>query len=233
MNVHSRYMQQMTQAKIPAKDPMYAAPLPTARLDARSAEILDRVRSTFAQKGFDGASMKDLAEAAGMSAGNFYRYFPGKSAIVEALIARQLEQVRSEFARVLEAEDPRGALRDMVREKLLETDCDEGAFWAEIEAAASRRAELAAMKDRMTDEVLRSLTAIFGRLAGVPAPEAQTRFGAHARLIVLLVQGVMMRPRNAASACGPEEPDRALAALVVETIDNILARIDARPPPGG
>ena len=53
---------------------------------SREDEILDRIRSIFAEKGFDGASMQELARAAGMSVGNFYRYFPSKSAIVEALI---------------------------------------------------------------------------------------------------------------------------------------------------
>ncbi len=226
---------------------MYHQQLGTARVDARSAEILDKVRSTFAQKGFDGASMKDLAEAAGMSAGNFYRYFPGKSAIVEALIARQLDAVRRDFAHVLESPDPRGTLRDLVRRRLSEGDCEEGAFWAEIEAAASRRPEIAAIKDQMSGEVMRSLIAIFARLAEVPTDEARQRFGAHARLIVMLVQGVMMHAPGAAicpgatgpgvtdpgaatgagTGAGTVETDRALAALVVDAIDHILAQITA------
>ena len=60
--------------------------LPLAPHDHRSAEILASVRSAFAAKGFDGASMQDLARAAGMSVGNFYRYFPSKAAIVEDLV---------------------------------------------------------------------------------------------------------------------------------------------------
>ena len=42
----------------------------------RSTGILEAARRAFAEKGFDGASMQDIARAAGMSAGNFYRYFP-------------------------------------------------------------------------------------------------------------------------------------------------------------
>ena len=52
--------------------------------DIRSTEILASVRQTFVEKGFDGASMQDLARAAGMSVGNFYRYFPSKAAIIQA-----------------------------------------------------------------------------------------------------------------------------------------------------
>ena len=52
--------------------------------DQRSVEILEGVRRAFSEKGFDGASMQDLARACGMSVGNFYRYFPSKAAIVAA-----------------------------------------------------------------------------------------------------------------------------------------------------
>ena len=54
----------------------------------RSADLLSRVKGVFAAKGFDGASMQDLARAAGISAGNFYRYFPSKNAIIEAMTIR-------------------------------------------------------------------------------------------------------------------------------------------------
>ena len=43
--------------------------------DRRQTDILEAVHGTFVEKGFDGASMQDLARAAGMSVGNFYRYF--------------------------------------------------------------------------------------------------------------------------------------------------------------
>ena len=46
------------------------------RAEQRTLDILALVRVAFAEKGFDGASMQDLARAAGMSVGNFYRYFP-------------------------------------------------------------------------------------------------------------------------------------------------------------
>lgn len=55
---------------------MQLSVVPDPKNDQKVAEILSRLRDTFAEKGFDGASMQDLARAAGMSVGNFYRYFP-------------------------------------------------------------------------------------------------------------------------------------------------------------
>ncbi len=74
-----------------------AVPVPA---DPRVDAILVQARHAFVEKGFDGASMQDLARAAGMSAGNFYRYFPSKAALVEALVNRDLEEVEREFAEV-------------------------------------------------------------------------------------------------------------------------------------
>ena len=68
------------------------------KTDQRIADILLRVRAAFIDKGFDGASMQDLARVAGMSVGNFYRYFPSKSAIVEKLISCDLDNMQAEFA---------------------------------------------------------------------------------------------------------------------------------------
>ena len=72
----------------------------------RELEILDQIRGIFAEKGFDGASMQELARAAGMSVGNFYRYFPSKAAMVEAMITRDLAEVEEKFACIAAAEDP-------------------------------------------------------------------------------------------------------------------------------
>ena len=78
--------------------------------DAKAQAILAQARAAFVEKGFNGASMQDLARAAGMSAGNFYRYFPSKAAIVEALIARDLAEVEAHFQAVVASPDPLLAL---------------------------------------------------------------------------------------------------------------------------
>ena len=51
---------------------LHSTPTPPGT-EQRIAEIIVSVRTAFAEKGFDGASMQDLARAAGMSVGNFYR----------------------------------------------------------------------------------------------------------------------------------------------------------------
>lgn len=57
-------------------------------LEARRQEILEAARSVFIDKGCDAASMQDISKAAGVSAGNIYRYFPNKDALIVAVCER-------------------------------------------------------------------------------------------------------------------------------------------------
>ncbi|MFD9946902.1 TetR/AcrR family transcriptional regulator [Nonomuraea sp. NPDC059023] len=52
----------------------------------RREQLLDAALRVFAAKGVDGASVKDLAEAAGVTPGLLYRYFESKEALVETLL---------------------------------------------------------------------------------------------------------------------------------------------------
>ncbi|MFI6299789.1 TetR/AcrR family transcriptional regulator [Nonomuraea sp. NPDC050790] len=52
----------------------------------RREQLLDAALRVFAAKGVDGASVKDLAEAAGVTPGLLYRYFVSKEALVETVL---------------------------------------------------------------------------------------------------------------------------------------------------
>lgn len=190
------------------------AHLPAA--DQRAAEILLSARQAFAEKGFDGASMQDLARKAGMSVGNFYRYFPSKAAIVEALIAQDLEALERDFAAILEQQDPMTALRATIAHRVAEVNCDlSGQLWAEITAAALRKPEIGAAAQRMEAAVIGHMTAVFARAASCPREEAQRLWSTHARLIVMLVKSCAMHRTDA-----PE--GEKLEAMVLRTINRTL-----------
>lgn len=190
--------------------------------EPRTHEILDRVKAVFAAKGFDGASMQDLARAAGMSAGNFYRYFPSKAAIIEALIEREIAELRGQFAEVIRSPAPLASFRSLVRERIGAKGSGGDAIWCEIEAAATRRPEAAALLGRMEGEIVQGLVAVFARIAEVPEAEAGRRFTAHARLILMLVQGLCM---HCAGGDDAGQPDREVGALVDRVIEQILAEV--------
>jgi AcrR family transcriptional regulator len=196
--------------------------------DQRQSDLLASVRSVFAAKGFDGASMQDLAQAAGMSAGNFYRYFPSKDAIIQAMVERDLAGIEQDFAAIIKSADPRAMLMLALDRNMDSHDCEEGAIWAEILAASSRRSELGQVMARMDAIIIGYLVVVLGRIAGVDPAEAEARFHPHATLLFTLVQGLMMRRRPGDGF--ETSPLRGLTHVMVEAL---LAEITPGPTSAG
>ncbi len=199
--------------------------MPSDPADPKSLEILERTKAVFAAKGFDGASMQDLARAAGMSAGNFYRYFRSKDAIIEAIVTGELLRIEGEFRQVMQAPDVARALREVIGNRLVSETKTDGPLWAEIEASATRRAEVGALHERMECTVIDYLTAVFARIAECDAGTAAHRFGAHARLMLMIVRGHAALSCNKAAIAGENGPE--LTALISRMIDSILAEVAA------
>ena len=59
---------------------------PEERGQLRRQQILDAAAACFVREGFHGASIARIAKAAGMSPGNLYHFFPGKEAMIAALV---------------------------------------------------------------------------------------------------------------------------------------------------
>ena len=55
---------------------------PETRYDRRLAEILDHATEVFCKKGYQGASMRDLSRASGMSLAGLYYYFESKERLL-------------------------------------------------------------------------------------------------------------------------------------------------------
>jgi AcrR family transcriptional regulator len=56
--------------------------------EQRRLQLIDTALSVFAQKGLDGATVKDLSEAAGVAQGLLYHYFRSKDELFEAALDR-------------------------------------------------------------------------------------------------------------------------------------------------
>jgi AcrR family transcriptional regulator len=171
---------------------MLQKPIPLA--DQRSAEILASARLAFVEKGFDGASMQDVARRAGMSVGNFYRYFPSKAAIVEALITRDMDEMEQDFAVILEQPDPISALREAIAQRIVQAHCNsDGQLWAEIDAAALRKPEIGKAAARMEEAIVDHLTTIFARATNLPLATAKRQWTAHAYFLVMMVKACSLQ----------------------------------------
>lgn len=202
---------------MPAQAASAIAPSHTA--EDRGFEILGLVRKAFAEKGFDGASMQDLAKAAGMSVGNFYRYFPSKAAIVEAMCALDLREMEQDFVKIRTSGDPMAAIREKMMEHVGGECQDDGQLWAEITAAAMRKPEVGLASARMEETIITNLNTVFARVTGRTAEDAAQRYRAQGQLLVMLVKAAAIR----SSQYGQPDPD--LTRLVGRIIDQVLAEI--------
>lgn len=81
------------------------------------AEILRAARTAFAQKGYDGASIRDIAQEAGLSLSALYYYFPSKQHALAELVITGFEFYLTRAGRVAEAagEDPVESLSALIR----------------------------------------------------------------------------------------------------------------------
>ncbi|MFZ0797466.1 MAG: TetR/AcrR family transcriptional regulator [Terriglobales bacterium] len=81
---------------------------PASRFDRRLGEILDHATEVFCSKGYEGASMRDLARATGMSLAGLYYYFESKERLL-FLIQKHtfttiLEKLKARLANATEPE---------------------------------------------------------------------------------------------------------------------------------
>ena len=119
------------------------------RAQAQRARILDAARTCFADRGFHGASIAAIAEAAGISQGLIYRYFTNKAAIVHAIVDEQRQGRGDALAGI----DGGRALVEVVMGKLESWRARNGSFdrefdpilFLEITTEATRDPEVAAV----------------------------------------------------------------------------------------
>lgn len=194
--------------------------------DDRTTGILEAAKRAFAEKGFDGASMQDLARAAGMSAGNFYRYFPSKDAIVAAMIGRDLSGVKRDFAGLLTSPDPATALFRAFEVRLDNQDCTDGPLWAEIDAAARRKPDINRLVCAMEDEVCTYLSLALAHISGRNSADARSDFAGQASFLVLMFKMASQKLHTDANAvcCNT---DSQVRKLVLSTIQRTISDLTA------
>jgi AcrR family transcriptional regulator len=66
----------------------------------RVAELMDAAANVIHERGFEAATMAEIAERAGAKIGSLYRFFPNKEALAEALMSRYVEILQAEYAAI-------------------------------------------------------------------------------------------------------------------------------------
>ena len=92
---------------------------PLTRIQRENQDrILEGALEVFSRRGFRGATLDGIAEAAGLSKPNMLYYFPSKEAIHETLLTRLLETWLEPLDELDASGDPIGEILAYVRRKL-------------------------------------------------------------------------------------------------------------------
>lgn len=188
---------------------------------ARQRErILDAAEKCFIESGFHAASMADIANTAGISAGLIYRYFDSKAKIVKAIIERHLEtEGNCSIERLHSSEDVSEAMVDMFERWRRGDDPKINAgLFLDLTAACTRDNAIARVvrdKDRMVSEGLAQAVQRIARARGVNLNSAAARD--RADMLQCLVDGLASRVvRDPALRRQSLKPmlDKVIAALL-------------------
>jgi TetR/AcrR family transcriptional repressor of uid operon len=160
----------------------------------RRERILDAAERAFVRQGFHATTMQHVADELGMSAGNLYRYFPSKEAIVEGLCeVDQAERARA-FAELMA--DNRSIMEAIccgLRKHVLDKPPEKARLIVEIWAEAGRNPRVAAMTRAIDADVLAGLERLMdaAKAGGAASPRLESRLGA--RFFFTFVAGLFKR----------------------------------------
>ena len=192
-----------------------------AHLDARRRQILTAASRCFSRSGFHGATMQEIADEAGLSAGALYRYFDGKDALVEALAAWGREQKRDALEELSPGSGPDGLAR-LVEAMLTALSSDGATEAAQLDV---RLWGEALGQPRLRRLAKRELQDLIGPIAGYLRGEAaagRLRSGvdpdALARAVVGVVMGLELQ-----KAFDPRIDTTSISRTVVALLSGLAA----------
>ncbi|KGM32922.1 TetR/AcrR family transcriptional regulator [Inquilinus limosus] len=167
---------------------------PLTRREEKRRRILEAADGCFARRGFHATSMAEICEAAGMSAGNLYRYFPSKEAMIAALVDAEREETAALFRRVEDSGDPLAAITALLERFLtLAADAAGHGLWLEILSEGARNPQIQAVLDRSDAEVRPALAHLAGRAAAIGQADPALDPDQAAVWLLMLIDGFSAR----------------------------------------
>lgn len=90
-----------------------------SRFDRRLSKVLDHAAQIFCEKGYEGASMRDLSRAAGMSLAGLYHYFSSKEELLYLIQKHTFQTIIDRLQQRLKASaDPEERIRIFIENHL-------------------------------------------------------------------------------------------------------------------
>jgi TetR/AcrR family transcriptional repressor of uid operon len=180
----------------------------------RRQRILEAAEHAFVRHGFHATTMQHVADEVGTSAGNLYRYFPSKDAIVEGLCELDHAELAQAFAELMaDNHHIMQAVCCGMRKHVLAKPPGKARLLVEIWAEAGRNPRVATMTRAIDAEVLARLEGLIdaAKASGAASPELDSHFGA--RFFLTFVAGLFKRIAIEADFDSEAETPMAIGVL--------------------
>jgi TetR/AcrR family transcriptional regulator, repressor for uid operon len=159
----------------------------------RHARIVEAAQRAFVKLGFHAATMQNVAEEAGMSAGNLYRYFPSKEALVEGLCFHDHDERAENFLALASRTDVVEAFVTTLRENVFGAPREKAQLIVEIWAEASRNPRVAQISRDFDAATFEGLCMLLTEAKSKGAVAANVDVEFVARTMMNLVAGIFKR----------------------------------------
>jgi AcrR family transcriptional regulator len=215
----------MTLKSLNAKEP----PSPRVRRrrkDARPAEIIEAGLLEFAERGFAGTRLEDVAARAGIAKGTIYRYFNSKEALFEAAVLSRLTPVIDGVEAMVDAFP--GSSADLLRlmltriyQEIVGTDVP-----VLIRIIISEGARFPAISEAYYRRIVAKGRALLSRIVARGVARGEFRAGAAAELPIVAIAPAIMAAvwRMTFDRFEPIAPERFLAAHLDLILHGLLER---------
>ena len=149
------------------------------------ALILETALKLFSAHGFDGTSIRMIAEAAGISQGLLYNYFASKDEVLEAIFDQSMNDVRLSFALAETSGSPAERIEALVRGAFAILRKNQN-FWRLSYALRMQPGVLGSLakRTRKATATIQQTLARYLREAGADAPELE------AAILFAVIDGV-------------------------------------------
>jgi AcrR family transcriptional regulator len=143
--------------------------------------------------GFHQTSMQQICSEAGMSAGNVYRYFPSKEAIIAGITERDRAEVASRLTSAQFTEDFFTTFAELARHYFVERSADEVGLCAEMMSESRRNPTIAKIMNECDVDVKERLVTMLRSAQARGDISRDAEIGAAVDMLMVITEGVWWR----------------------------------------
>lgn len=156
--------------------------------NASRKKILETSLALFSRLGYEGTSIRMIAQEANMAVGLLYNYFPSKEALLHAIFQQSVEDIKSSFPKPLAEATPQAQLETIIRNtfQMIEENLSFWQLFYILRVQPTVQENLQRDIEELSNIIIKELLDIFRKMPVYKNPEVDVI------LFIALIDGVGM-----------------------------------------